>query len=335
MEATLGPIEIFRAGTHTAMDGRTLTFAESDLGAAAAAYDPARHEAPIVVGHPTHDAPAYGWVAALSFTEGALRARLRQVDPAFAEMVAAGRFKKVSASFYLPGSPANPQPGAFYLRHVGLLGAMPPAVKGLRPVAFAAGEEGVVTIEFAEPESAAGATQPDQDKVKEMPKEAMPRAAADAADEALRAERQQLAADRAALERDRAAFAESKTRDEAAAFVAGLVKEGKVLPAEADGLVSFIAGLDAGGMVDFTEGGRAVKQTRPDFIKGFLAGLSRRIEFGEIAKDDAGPGTIEFAAAPGFSAPAEGLELHGRALAFQRAHPGTDYLAAVKAVSAR
>ncbi|MDG6304415.1 peptidase, partial [Glaesserella parasuis] len=34
--------------------------------------------------------------------------------------------------------------GSLYLRHVGFLGAIPPAVKGLRNPVFAEGEEGVV-----------------------------------------------------------------------------------------------------------------------------------------------------------------------------------------------
>lgn len=33
----------------------------------------------------------------------------------------------------------NPKPDTYHLRHVGLLGAEPPAVKGLRPVEFAGG----------------------------------------------------------------------------------------------------------------------------------------------------------------------------------------------------
>ncbi|MBN8486380.1 MAG: peptidase [Burkholderiales bacterium] len=133
------PIHIFRPGRHTPTAGAALSFSEADLAAAAAAYDPAVHEAPIVVGHPRGDAPAYGWVSRLSFAEGDLLAEPSQVDPAFAELVADGRFKKVSASFYTPDSPTNPKPGAYYLRHVGFLGAQPPAIKGLRPVEF--GEE--------------------------------------------------------------------------------------------------------------------------------------------------------------------------------------------------
>ncbi len=51
--------------------------------------------------------------------DGALSATPRQVDPAFAEMVEAGRFKKISASFYAPSASGNPVPGTYYLRHVG------------------------------------------------------------------------------------------------------------------------------------------------------------------------------------------------------------------------
>lgn len=130
------------------MSGAVLAFSDSDLAATAAAYDPARSEAPIVVGHPTHDGPAYGWVRALSFADGGLEADSHQVDPAFADLVEAGRFKKISASFYTPTAPANPVPGVYYLRHVGFLGAQPPAVKGLRSPSFAEQEDGVV--EFSE-----------------------------------------------------------------------------------------------------------------------------------------------------------------------------------------
>ena len=147
-------IHIFRPGRHTSMQGATIDFGEGDLIATAKAYDPTRHEAPLVIGHPRADAPAWGWVGGLTADGGGLFAAPRQLDPAFAEMVRAGRFKKVSASFYTPDSPHNPVPGVYYLRHVGFLGAQPPAVKGLAPVPvnFAEGdtEEGCVSFDFAE-----------------------------------------------------------------------------------------------------------------------------------------------------------------------------------------
>lgn len=142
-------LHIFTAGQQTDMSGRTLSFSDSDLMASAVAYDPALHEAPIVVGHPSHDAPAYGWIKALTFADGGLQAEPIQVDASFAELVEAGRFKKISASFYTPDSPGNPVPGTYYLRHVGFLGAQPPAVKGLRAVEFVEAESGVVEFSDA------------------------------------------------------------------------------------------------------------------------------------------------------------------------------------------
>nr|WP_257010250.1 peptidase [Burkholderia ubonensis] len=138
------PLHIFRAGTQTDMSGCVSNFTEADLAATVRAYDPKLHEAPIVIGHPRDNAPAWGWVASLSTSAGDLQAEPVQVDPAFAELVGAGRFKKISSSFYHPDSPHNPVPGVYYLRHVGFLGAQPPALKGLRDVSFSDGNEGVV-----------------------------------------------------------------------------------------------------------------------------------------------------------------------------------------------
>lgn len=146
-QPAVASLQIFKSGRHTAMSGQALAFSESDLQATVAAYDPAKHEAPLVVGHPSHDLPAWGWVQSLAFADGAIDATPAQVNPQFAELVAAGAYKKISAAFYSPGAPGNPVPGVYYLRHVGFLGAQPPAVKGLRSVHFADDtEEGVVTF---------------------------------------------------------------------------------------------------------------------------------------------------------------------------------------------
>jgi hypothetical protein len=142
-------LEIFRAGKRTAMSGETLNFSEAAIAASAAAYDPAIHEAPLVVGHPKHDAPAYGWVGALVNSGESLSAEPTQVDPTFQEWVDQGRYKKISASFYSPTSPQNPVPGVYYLRHVGFLGAMPPAIKGMKAIEFAE-DESVLTFEFGD-----------------------------------------------------------------------------------------------------------------------------------------------------------------------------------------
>ena len=139
--------EIFKSGTRTDNNGRTVTITDADVVQAAAAYDPKLHEAPLVIGHPKTDAPAYGWVGGLHADGGVLSADFAQMDDDFVGLVQSGRYKKVSASFYPPDSPSNPKPGSWYLRHVGFLGAQPPAVKGLSAINFA---EDDVYVEFSE-----------------------------------------------------------------------------------------------------------------------------------------------------------------------------------------
>ena len=137
-------IEIFKAGKRTDANGVEVEITTADLQQAVDAYNINFHESPAVIGHPKHNAPAYGWVKRLELDGDVLKAEFDQIDPEFAEMVEKGRFKKISSSFYLADSPNNPCPGNLYLRHVGFLGAMPPAVKGLRNPEFADNEQGVV-----------------------------------------------------------------------------------------------------------------------------------------------------------------------------------------------
>jgi len=137
-------LDIFKSGKHTDMSGRIISFTETDLQATAKAYNPDIYEAPLVVGHPKTDDPAYGYAKTLSFADGHLHAEPHQVDAQFAEMVNAGRFKRMSASFYLPAAPNNPVPGVYYLRHIGFLGAQAPAIKGLKAASFADDEQGVI-----------------------------------------------------------------------------------------------------------------------------------------------------------------------------------------------
>lgn len=90
----MSAIHIFKAGTHTDMHGKKLPFTPDDLAACVKAYDPSVHEAPLVIGHPRTEDPAWGWVKALSLSGVDLMAEPAQLDPQFAEMVTDGRFKK-------------------------------------------------------------------------------------------------------------------------------------------------------------------------------------------------------------------------------------------------
>lgn len=153
----LKTINIFRSGTHTAMGGQTLTYSEQDISRMAAAYNETARPAPLVLGHPQHDDPAYGVVKSLFAKAGVLYA-IASVSAALIDLVKAGRYNNISAAFVAPSAPVNPVPGAWYLRHVGFLGAMAPAVKGLDALAFA--ESGLIcfgssdAFSFAQPASA-------------------------------------------------------------------------------------------------------------------------------------------------------------------------------------
>ncbi|HLJ89564.1 MAG TPA: hypothetical protein VKZ53_22330 [Candidatus Angelobacter sp.] len=88
-------IELFRAGDY----GDKGSYTTSDIDKMIALYDPGKHEAPVVVGHPKDDAPAYGWVEKLRRVGDVLQGKLKQVPSAFEELVRAGSFKKRSISF--------------------------------------------------------------------------------------------------------------------------------------------------------------------------------------------------------------------------------------------
>lgn len=137
-------VEIFTAGRHTDSAGREHEIGIDFLDRVVAHLDLNLHEPPAVVGHPREDAPAYAWVAGLRRNGLSLEAQFADVDPDFECLVREGKFKKRSASFYTDAGTA-PGKRAPYLRHVGFLGAQPPAVKGLRAIQF---DEGANTITF-------------------------------------------------------------------------------------------------------------------------------------------------------------------------------------------
>lgn len=147
-------VEIFRPGSFQSMEGTDIVFDDKAVADIAEQYDRDVSDAPAVIGHPITSDPAYGWVKSLSFDRKKKRlvAELDQVDNNFAEAVKAGRYKKISPSFFQPNAPANPKPGHYYLRHVGFLGAAAPAVPGLKPASFAGAAHDAITfnMDFSE-----------------------------------------------------------------------------------------------------------------------------------------------------------------------------------------
>lgn len=340
-------IPIFKAGTHTAMNGAERTFSEVDLASTATAYDPALFDAPAVIGHPEHNGPAWGWVESLVTKGGTLWARLRDLDASFVEMVRAKRFKKVSASFYLPDSPANPKPGVFYLRHIGFLGAAAPALKSLPSVNLSESDGALIYEEAMYYHPAANLTQSGQtgpidhtekpmtqenDELKNLTKEIAALKAEKTALETQSAnyQEQAAAAQAALVDRERAARHESHV-----AFCDKLVSEGRLLPvaqAVAVAALDLIAAQEK--PLEFSEGDGKVQLTADKF-KAALSSFPKIVDFGEHSAEDGktGKSRAPLNVPPGFQVDPKAAALHDKALAYIEQHPGTDYLTAVTAVS--
>ena len=142
-------IHIFSPGTQTSAQGVTREFTASDLKQVASSYKPGVHEAPIRVGHEDNDkVPSWGWVKGVKMKGEDLYAEV-EFSPLMEDYVKNGLYRKVSASFYAPESKINPEPGQWSLRHVAMLGAQPPAVKGLKGFAYSEESEGEGVLDFA------------------------------------------------------------------------------------------------------------------------------------------------------------------------------------------
>lgn len=257
-------IAIFQAGTHTDMAGNVRTWTTEDLDKIVEIYNAGEHEAPIVIGHPKIDAPAYGWVKELRRTGDVLEGLFTQINPEFEEAVQAGNFKKRSISLYPDMT----------LRHVGFLGAVPPAVKGLKDVSFASEDE-AVTIDFA-----ATTIKENQKMDKELEESLRAELAERDAKiaqfgEQMTALQTQLNAVSSALETERG----SRRNTELQNFCDELVEAGQLTPAQKDGALELMQALDASGEYNFADG----TKSGVDALVKLLRQMPSQIEFGEFA----------------------------------------------------
>lgn len=309
-------IPVFKTGTHTDSKGNTRTWTEADIDKIASSYDTGTHEAPVVIGHPVDNAPAYGWVEGLKREGQILYAKFKGLVPEFVQMVKKGLFKKRSISLNQD----------LTLNHIGWLGAMPPAVKGLPDVAFS--DKGSLTIEYEEREEdktmsfieklknllkAEGVDVADintknfseeeakrkvetfiqQQTVEFSEKVASFEAAKKKHDEELKAKEDAVKAREDALKNEEAAAKKKAV----ASFCEGLKKESRLIPAMEKlgmGITNFmeaIASIET--TIEFSEGDKKVKQTPLEFMQLFLSSLPKQIEFGEVAgrNKDAGSGS--------------------------------------------
>lgn len=296
-------VEIFKAGTHTDSAGNTRTWTTDDLDKIVKQYNPDYHEAPIVVGHPKDNAPAFGWVEALKRKGDKLLAKFRQVVPEFAEMVKKGLFKKRSISLYPD----------LTLRHVGFLGATPPAVKGLADVAFSEKQE--ITIESfsenIEKEENMKQVEELQQQLEEQKKLLLE------FKESLKqkdTQIEELKQQNAELKKQLETTISEKKRAEFEQFCDQLMDEGKLTPAQKKMVLDFMTIMDEVGKYEFSEDGE--KDALSEF-KNFLNGLQKQVELDEVAtksKAEEGRKSVAISEFSDANVDEKSLELHQKAI---------------------
>jgi len=136
-------IEVFKSGKHTSGSGLTQTFTSKELDEIVKSYDKKLHSAPVVIGHSgdNDSAPSFGWVKKLERKNNKLFAHL-ETTKELDELIEGGYYKKVSISLYSPDTKINPYGNKWGVRHLAVLGASPPAVKGLEAFGYSEDLEG-------------------------------------------------------------------------------------------------------------------------------------------------------------------------------------------------
>jgi len=303
-------IPIFRTGVHTDSNGNTETWTEKRLDRIVELYDPAKHEAPLVIGHPKTNSPAWGWTEALKREGQILYAKVKDLAPEFVEMLRRKMFKKRSISLYPDGS----------LRHIGFLGAKPPAVKGLPDIPDF-GDGGGLTIEFEEIDKPVdrrkkrkevrimkffdwlkGKAAEEGVVIEDIPQsfsESDVKARIEAeVEERLKAKAAEFSEKEEVLKKKEEALEKEKDKARKKAisdFCEDLKKKGILVPAMEKfgmGLRNFLEQISSiETPVEFSEGDEKKTQTPLEFMQAFLSSLPKAIEFGEVAGDDRDIGT--------------------------------------------
>lgn len=259
--------EIFKAGDY----GTKGTFTEADLDRMVANFN-SSDQVPIVVGHPTTDAPAWGWLSEVKRAGSVLMAKVGELHQDFARALAENKFR--NRSVRIAKIATGPK-----LLHLGFLGAVLPQVEGLKTSAQFAGDGDLVDYGFEMPPQTGHDNNPQED---EMEKDAqIKKLEAD-----LAAEKSARAQEQAAV----AAAAKKSLQAEFSTFVdSELIAKG-IFPTERkDEVVAFMSTLPTGDTADFSVAvDGATKTYNPiDWFKNFVKALpvadfTRELPAGEV-----------------------------------------------------
>lgn len=315
-------IRAFTTGTHRDGAGNFNTWTREQLDTMASKFKSRGLKIPACIGHPEKDAPAYGWFDQVKREGDDLNLHLGEISPKFAEAVRDTHYKYVSLALRPDLS----------IRHVGFLGAEPPAINlgELKKHEFSEGLEGIQTFEFADyhrstlkrlfqglrellllkfgqEEADRALSQWDVERVGEAenvfsepltPTEEItvtvktPEQFQAEIDE-LKRQNNQLQTEGSTTKTQLTALQFSQNREKDKTFILGLGT--KVLPGRVEQLTDFMGALREKGELTFSEGG---KKNALEEFKGFLQSLPEQLTFGEGVTTERAAGTEADEAGP-------------------------------------
>lgn len=251
-EVLTKPIEIFRPGKHIDSSGKRVDVSPEQVRAMVADFNENRLSVPMVPGHPGDDAPQMGRPTRLGLRgDVAVVEEVEDLNPAFKAIVNSGELNRVSIKMLLPGHPDNPTSG-HRLRHIGFLGTSRPAID-LAAAQFSHHKQELTLMEDLESDFSER-----------------------------EAEFKRREAEFAAREREfaakEAAFAK---RAKYEPYVEGLVREGKIPPAQKAGFVTLFSSLPDEQTAEFSSGEE--KASAAEFLKNVLNGLPKQVNYEEVA----------------------------------------------------
>ena len=241
--------EIFKTGTHTDSKGRQLNVTEDDLDKIVFNFKEQNPDVPLVIGHPKTNAPAYGWVDQLKRDGEKLLASFKDVSSEFKEWVDKGLYKTRSISLK-----------DNCLRHIGWLGAQPPAIKGLEAYQFEDDEQTAI-FEFQNDETDDNTLQQDNDFADIIAEK----------DEQIKILKEQLEQEKTL-----------KRKNEFSQFADEMIEKGHIIPAQKSFITDFMEVCNSSGEFEFSEGeDKSVLNRFKEFIQSL-----KQVEFSEIASPD-------------------------------------------------
>lgn len=262
--------EIFNTGEHTDSNGNKRTWTIADLDKIVYQFQNVHKDAPICVGHPKTNSPAYGWLKDVQRIGNSLYCGFKDVQDEFIEAVKKGLFKNRSISL---DKDLN-------IRHLAFLGGQAPAIKGLESFCFQ-DEQNTQDIEIAEFSDIEDTQQKEIKEEKEKIMKTIEELQAQLSDKDKEIEslRQQIA--------EREAARKTKEFED---FCESAIADGHILPKHKESIVNILTACDKMQTFNFADSG---EKKAVDTVKDFINSL-KIMNFEEIATSEAAKSTKDF-----------------------------------------